>query len=301
MRNNAAMSGGFAEAKTARVRDTTLAYVERGDGDPLVLVHGDLSDLRTWAPQLEHFGRSHRAVAYSRRYARPNQDIAPGELDELPTHADDLAALLEAIGAAPAHLVGNSSGAFACLLLAIARPDLVRTLVLCEPPVLTLFVSGRPRPSEMLRVFARSPRTAATIAKFGATVVAPAERDFRRGEDERGMLRFANGVLGRERFARMPEERRRQAAENRSGLRASLLGPGFPPLADADVRAIDRPVLLMGGAESPVLFARLLDRLEELLPRVERTVVPGASHAMHEENAAFVNDTIDAFLARHAA
>jgi pimeloyl-ACP methyl ester carboxylesterase len=47
------------------------------------------------------------------------------------------------------------------------------------------------------------------------------------------------------------------------------------------------------------VFLRLTDRLEELLPVVERTEIPGASHAMHEENAAAVNAAILGFLGRH--
>ncbi len=40
-------------------------------------------------------------------YARPNETIAPGATDPMPVHVDDLVALLHALGASPAHLVGN--------------------------------------------------------------------------------------------------------------------------------------------------------------------------------------------------
>jgi pimeloyl-ACP methyl ester carboxylesterase len=66
-------------------------------------------------------------------------------------HVDDLAAFLRAIDAVPAHLVGNSWGAFIALLTAIRHPDLVRTLVLEEAPVMPLFVSAPPRPPERVR------------------------------------------------------------------------------------------------------------------------------------------------------
>ena len=60
-------STAFQGASTARVNGTTLAYLERGEGDPVVFVHGTISDLRTWQQQLPAIGASYRAVAYSRR------------------------------------------------------------------------------------------------------------------------------------------------------------------------------------------------------------------------------------------
>jgi pimeloyl-ACP methyl ester carboxylesterase len=104
------------------VDGATLAYRERGEGRTVVFVHGSASDLRTWEQQVPAIAESHRAIAYSRRYARPNGDIAPGVDDQMSPHVDDLVAFLRAIDAAPAHLVGHSRGAFICLLTAIRQP-----------------------------------------------------------------------------------------------------------------------------------------------------------------------------------
>ena len=54
----------------------------------------------------------------------------------------------------------------------------------------------------------------------------------------------------------------------------------------------------MNGERSPAVFSRLTDRLEELLPIVERVEIPNASHVMHEENAPAVNEAIVEFLGR---
>ena len=91
-----------------------------------------------------------------------------------------------------------------------------------------------------------------------------------------------------------------QMRDNIGTLRAFALGAaGFPPLGDDDVRGICAPVLLVTGERSPALALRLTDRLEELLPIVERVEIPGASHLMHEENASAVNEVIVGFLGRH--
>jgi pimeloyl-ACP methyl ester carboxylesterase len=289
------------ELREAAVDGTTLAYREHGDGEPVVFVHGTASDLRSWTSQLPAIGASYRALALSRRYARPNEDIEPGADDQMLPHVDDLAAFLEATGATPAHLVGNSWGAFICLLTAIRHPHAVRSLVLEEPPVLPLFVGTPPRPRELLGVLVRRPRTALAIASFGARTMAPAQRAFRRGDDEHAMRTFAAGVLGPEGLRRVPEERRQQMRENVAAMRAQLLGAGFPPLADDDVRRVAAPTLLLCGQQSPRFFHRLADRLEELLPRAERLEIAGVSHRMHEEDPDAVNEAILAFLDRHAA
>ena len=293
-------STAFGAIKTATVNGTTLAYREQGEGEPVVFVHGGESDLRTWEQQLPAVGRSYRVITYSRRFARPNQDIDPEADDQILPHVEDLAAFLREVDAAPAHLVGNSWGAFISLLTAMRHPDVVRTLVLEEPPVVPLFVkSVPPRPAELLSLFATRPRTAVALFKFVVGTVAPVQKAFRRGEDDKAMRIFSEGVLGRESFERLPEARKVQMRDNLSALRAQMLGAGFPPLGDDEVRGIGVPVLLVTGERSPLVAIRLTDRLEELLPTVERVEVPDASHLMHEENAAALNEAIAGFLGRH--
>ncbi len=293
-------STAFEGIKTAKVNGTALAYREQGEGEPVVFVHGGLSDLRTWEQQLPAVGRSCRAITYSRRFARPNEDIDPEADDLISLGTEDLAAFLREIDAAPAHLVGNSGGALISLLVAVRHPDLVRTLVLEEPPVVSLFVkSVPPRPVDLLRLFVTRPRTAFAILKFGATM-ARVQKAFQRGEDDKAMRTFIHWALGREPYERLPEARREQMRDNVSELRAlSLGGARFPPLGDDDVRGIRAPVLLVTGELSPAMAVHMTDRLEELLPIVERVEIPDASHLMHDENAAAVNEAIVGFLGRH--
>lgn len=295
----AATGGSFDGVRTAAVDGIALAYREQGEGEPIVFVHGSASDLRTWGQQLPAIGTRYRAIAYSRRYAPPNKDIEPGADDQMLPHVDDLAALLRLIGAAPAHLVGHSWGGFICLLAAIRHPEMVRSLVLQEPPVLSLFVSTPPRLRELCPLLVRRPRTALAILEFGARTIAPAQRAFRRGDDDRALKAFAEGVLGKATYERLPEERKQQARENLGTLRAQLLGAGFPPLDEEDVRDVRVPTLLMAGQRSPAFLLRLTEHLQRLLPNAERVDIAGASHAMQEENPSAVNEAILAFVARH--
>lgn len=125
------------------VNGANLEYKEQGRGEPVVFVHGGLSDYRTWTSQMSGFP-GYRTITYSRRYHWPNEMIPDRVDDQMTPHVKDLASLLRKVDAAPAHLIGNSWGAFVCLMLAVKEPSLVRSLVLGEPPVLPLFVSTPP-------------------------------------------------------------------------------------------------------------------------------------------------------------
>lgn len=290
----------FEIAKFAKVNGTTLAYCEHGEGEPVVLVHGALGDLRIWQPQLPAIGSAYRAITYSRRYSRPNPEISPGADDPWLTHVDDLAAFVREVGAAPAHIVGNSQGAFIGLLTAVRHPNVVRSLVLEEPPVMPLFVkSVPPGVLELLRLIVTRPRIAFEILKFGGGTIARAQKAFERGDDEEAMLIFIRGVLGEKHFERLTDARKTQALENVSTMRAFALGDsGFPPLDDDDVRGVEVPVLLLTGDDSPRMAHLMTDRLEELLPNVERAGIPDASHDMHLDNPAAASEAILGFLAR---
>ncbi len=304
MRGDTTHTGGdatmssFAGVRTADVNGAALAYREQGGGEPVVFVHGSADDLRSWVQQLPAIGASYRAIAYSRRYARPNVDIEPDADNQTRPHVDDLVAFLRVLDATPAHLVGHSWGGLICLLAAIGRPQVVRSLVLQEPPVLSLFMSTRPRPTELLRLFVLRPRTARVILSFGVKTALPAEKAFRRGDDEAAMQAYALGLLGKDTWEGLPQERKQQAFENVPSLRAQVLGAGFPPLSDDDVRSVAAPTLLMTGARSPAYLPRLTDRLQQLLPNAERVEIAAASHLMNEENPAAANEAILDFLSR---
>ena len=167
--------------------------------------------------------------------------------------------------------------------------------------MLPLFVSTPPRSPELLRLLIRRPRTAIALIGFGAKVMSPVQRAFRRDDDEKAMLTFVNGVLGLDAYEQLPGARKQQMVENGSALKAAMLGDGFPPLTDDEVRNVRVPTLLVTGERSPTFLLRLTDRLQELLPHVERVEIPTASHLMHEQNAPALNAALLEFLRRHHA
>ncbi len=126
------------------VNGVELHYVERGQGEPLIFLHGGSGDYRAWEPQLKVFSPNYRAISYSRRYSYPNQNALLARNHSAYVEAEDLAALIHKLKLGRAHLVGNSYGAFTALILALKHPELVRSLTLAEPPVHQL-IRDRPK------------------------------------------------------------------------------------------------------------------------------------------------------------
>lgn len=275
---------------------TTLDFHEAGEGEPLVLVHGSASDVRTWADRQPVLARRFRTIAYSRRYHWPNPRIGEGVDYSMREQVDDLHALLASHVGGSAHLVGHSYGAFLCLLLAIREPGLARTLVLAEPPVVPLVLPMPPGPLDLGRLLLTDPRTALPVLKFVGLGVLPAVRAFERGDREAALKHFARATLGRKTVERLSEARLQQGRDNLIAM--ELLGSGLAPLEVDEVRSIRTPSLVLSGTRSPALFRRLCDHLERLLPDAERVTIPGASHISHEDAPEAWDAAVLSFLDR---
>ncbi|KAL6242561.1 hypothetical protein RBB50_010701 [Rhinocladiella similis] len=94
---------------TIEVNGVRLAYRQSGQGEPLVLVHGHISDMRSWAALEKRLAQHFCVYAYSKRFAWPNEPIAEGEPQPWERDADDLVAFVRALNVESVHAVGNSS------------------------------------------------------------------------------------------------------------------------------------------------------------------------------------------------
>lgn len=274
----------------------SFAYRESGRGDPMVLVHANLSDLRSWEP-LEPLVADHfRVINYSRRFAYPNPPIKDGDDDPMSRHVNDLVALIEKLGLGKVHLVGNSSGAFICLLVAQKRPDLVRTLTLEEPPVVSMFLQTLPpRPGELLGLLFSSPGALFDFLKFGAGTIGPATKAFKERRDDAALDIFARGVLGDASHAKISPVRWQQMRDNLKPHRAAMLGSGLPIFTRADAAAIEVPTQLIRGSNTPGFQQRINQRLAALIPGAGDVCVQNASHLVHEDNSRSVAEAIRTF------
>jgi pimeloyl-ACP methyl ester carboxylesterase len=103
-------------------------YAEHGAGQPLVLLHGGLSDASEFGANIPAFAAAFRVFTPERRGHGHTPDVAgPISYDLM---AADTAAFLDELAIGRSHLVGHSDGANVALLVALTRPDLVDRLVL---------------------------------------------------------------------------------------------------------------------------------------------------------------------------
>ena len=194
--------------------------------------------------------------------------------------ADDLAAILRDLGAAPAHVLGYSLGARIALRLAVAHPGSVRRLVLESPS------AGIADPA------ARAARVAADEAR-----AARLERD---GIDafvaewEREPVFASHAAMPPARRARLHADRLRNRP---AGLAASLRGAGqgaMEPLHDrlADVVA---PTLVIAGALDPAGRARA-ETIAAAIPGARLEIVAAAGHTPHLETPRIFRTLATEFL-----
>jgi pimeloyl-ACP methyl ester carboxylesterase len=118
---------------TIAANGTTLYYELRGDGPPLMFISGAPGDAGFWPEVADALADEYTVLSYDRRgnsrSPRPeNWTEAP--IDE---QADDAAALLAALGLAPAVVHGHSGGGIILADLALRRPDVLRGAVFHEP------------------------------------------------------------------------------------------------------------------------------------------------------------------------
>jgi pimeloyl-ACP methyl ester carboxylesterase len=135
----------------------------------------------------------------------------------------------------------------------------------------------------------------AAIARSIATSEA-----FKQGNDEAGVRRFVNGVLGEGSYEKLPPPVLKRLMDNAQELKGETSSRDlFPPTTCEDVQKVKAPTLLLDGERSPKTFRLINDRLEHCLPNAERATIPAASHQMEVENPQAFNEKVLAFIAKH--
>ena len=253
--------------------EAALHHYERGAGEPVLLIHGSGPDGDSFirvADALAERGR--RAIAYDRRgFSR-----SPGPpTADLRVHAADAAVLLESLDAAPATVATLSFGGLVGLQLAIDRPELVRSLVLAEPPL-----HGRKH---------MTPGLARAFVGARLRKLAGRERDAGLGF-MRWCASYPDGgsVFDRPDF---PPERREAAAANSGALFAEQQVDDSHLDAEA-LRGIGCPVTFLLGELSPSWFDRCVEGGRELIPDARVVRIPAAGHGMTFEQPEAVADAI---------
>jgi non-heme chloroperoxidase len=281
--------GGVAMAddvKRVAANGTELSYVEVGQGEPVIFVHGGLQDYRMWAEHLPKFAGRYRAIAYSRRNHFPNS-VSPDGLPDgaADAHGEDLAAFIRALGFSKVRIVAHSAGAHAALFFAARNPDMIVSLALNEPPA-TGLLAGVPG--------------AADILKEWGGGQAPAREAFKAGDTAAAIPLFVNAVGGTGAYERRSDADKQMNRDNAASAQADAITTRPRPVFTCEMaKAISAPAVLSNGERSPKFFHLITDQLANCLPNRERIVVAGSSHTVPSENPEAWDRDVLAFLGRH--
>jgi 3-oxoadipate enol-lactonase len=240
------------------VRGTTIHHEQVGNGPDLLFIHGMCGDARTWGVQVQRLSATHTCTTYDRRGHSRSPRGEAAESDAV--HADDAAALIEALALEPL-VVASSGGARIAVELLRRRPDLVRGAVLSEPPMLHLvpdaargFVSElRPRIEQA--VSERGPE--AGVDAFFSFVCPGLWTSI--DETVKGRYRANAPAL----FADLEAEPNRLSTDDLARLRT--------------------PVLLLSGAHSHPIFHEIVTVLADALPDVRVMELADSGHVTYVE------------------
>lgn len=229
---------------TVEAAGASLRVEESGAGPAVLLAHGAADGLETWSDALAQAPSLRlRAIALDRRGYGGSTAPEPYGRTTVGEQAEDLAAVLTALEAVPAVVVGVDLAALAALDLAQRHRRLVRALVLVDAPAVQLVPD--------------------------ATEALSAERDaLEAAVREGGPARAVEAWLA-ERGVDDPK-RLERAARSAPTFFADLAGQATLPLARRELRALDLPVVVLDGPGTPAHVRAACDALAALLPTARR-------------------------------
>jgi pimeloyl-ACP methyl ester carboxylesterase len=226
------------------VNGAELYYEITGKGSPLLLIAGGLADAGQFKALGEELADSFRVITYDRRGNSRSKSPIGWSSTNVSEQADDAAGILEGLGIRAASVYGHSIGAPIALELTLRRPELVHTLTLHDPAMMS--VLGDP---------------GAVMAVVGPVI----EQGMKAGGPQAAadaFYRFAAGsaieALDSETYERMKAD---------GGV---LFGVEFESLSGwrPEEEALKRnrvPALILSGAESPPFFSEAGEWLAQRL------------------------------------
>jgi pimeloyl-ACP methyl ester carboxylesterase len=230
------------------VNGAALYCEEHGDGAPLILIHGGLSSSSDWAPVVPELAEWFRVIAPdSRGHGRSEN---PREKLSYALIADDIAALIAALGLRRPVVGGWSDGGQVALELGVRHPGAAGALIV-----------------------------GAAYPDFEVGGLREAHRSLL-GADERGVSDTAHLDAELGEFAEEIKALHAGGAEHWEALvrESASMWLDYEGLRPDEVGAIQAPVLVLAGDRDELISLDLAVSLYRTLPNAELAVCPQVSH-----------------------
>ncbi|SFR61197.1 alpha/beta fold hydrolase [Halogeometricum limi] len=261
---------------TVQTDDIEIYYEVRGDGPPIVFIHGALSDHSAATQQLAAFSDTHTAIAYDLRGHgdTENPRHEPYSIDRL---ADDLHGFIDEMGLERPVLCGVSMGGMIAQVYASSYPDQLSALVLADT-FSPAFLDWRDR-------FQRSTLVATTA---GLVRLVGYNR-------AKGLILWFGRKLERDQTTSLRPDAFPDM-DTVDAVNALEAVAGFHT-TDIDLSSITVPTLVLYGEHETSLISRHAPTLSAQIPDSTVREVPDAGHASPWDNPEFFNSAVRAFLA----
>jgi pimeloyl-ACP methyl ester carboxylesterase len=235
----------------------SIACQEAGQGSPVLLIHGTAANLWGDVPLL--LSSQHRVIWYDRR-AFGGSKHEP--LADLSRHARDAAALLQALDAAPAIVVGWSIGGVVAIEMALEHGDLVSGMVLLEPP---LHLKRRPTPGMVRAIL-----SAKVLGRFKSS------RD-----GAKAFVTWALGfTTGGDALAQAPDAWREAILSNSGAILRELDAGTGEHISRARLATLRKPLRWLVGEVSDRAFAAAARRAAKVVPGLAPVPIAGSGHCL---------------------
>ena len=260
-----------------------LYYEETGSGTPILFVHEFAGDCRSWEPQVRHFSRRYRCIAYNARGYPPSDVLPDPDRYSQQRERDDVRCVLDALGIERAHIVGLSMGAMATLHFGMVHSARAISLV-------TAGVGSGAHKSEYARFQADSRAHAKLMlehgmARFAAGYGENPTRVTMKAKDPRGFAEFQR---------HLSEHSAEGSANTMLGYQARR-----PSLYDltAQMAGITAPLLVIAGDEDPSTIEPSL-LIKRTVPGARLAMLPRTGHMLNLEEPALFNRLVEDFFHR---
>lgn len=258
-----------------------LEYDEVGSGEPLLLIHGGaVSDTLLRLLSEPSLASSHRVIFYRRRgYGGSSRGTGPFTIEQ---QAADARGVLQHLGIRQAHVAGHSSGGVIAIQLALDAPDIVGSLVLLEPALVSLVPSGR-----------------AMLGSFMSAQSMHQDGDHAGATDA-----FLSGAMGAGYRQPLEDAVSSLAFERAVADCDALFEIDFEALqhwrvSSKDAAQIEQAVLLVVGEKSLPVCHEVHSLLRAWLPHAQEFEVENADHAHPYTNSRVLAEHLAQFLDGH--
>ncbi len=247
---------------TRRLNGFDLYYGDTGNGPPLLFVHGMCGNAGVWGGQVGPLSRDFRCVTYDRR-GHTRSTLGNIEQRTVELHADDAAALIEALGIAPCLLVASSGGARIGVDLLRRYPQLLSGAVLSEPPIFGL----DPEHGGATVMAELQPKIQAAAAVGGPRAAVDAFFDY-----------MCPGL-----WHVLDDSGREPYRANHVELFADLQMPQYSITID-DLQVMATPCTLVSGTVSNPALRRIAATIAGALPNGRLVEMAGVGHVTYAED-----------------